>query len=273
MPTFINESVLSLPEQVEKNKNDIKAIEETIGGIDPTLVSQVETNKNDISAIKQEQTVQNTAINNNTNKTQNINANGTEYSNVEEIKNENGVLQIKGNGISIENDDATEIITPNANINVNNSGVVKISNDNNTNKLEYDGANGSFKVSGGHTLEFDSATGDLKIDGGAVGGGELYRHRVTLGTNLGYTCKFVVYSTSNTVMNTQNVGSVLNIFNFIRIPAIITRTLEGVKTLIANEVIINRNGTFSYDYLGPNLEYGGELSFPVSTFTDSVDAV
>lgn len=272
MPTFLNESVLSLPEQVEKNKNDIEEIKETIGGIEPDLVNQVHTNTSDISAIKQEQTLQNTAINNNTNKTQNINANGTKYSNVEEIKNELAPIQIKGNGVSIENDDATEIVTPNANINISNSGVVEISNDNNANKLKYNMANGDFTVEGSHTLKYNSATGELTIDNEAVGGA-LYRHRVTLGSNTGYSCKFVVYSTSNTVMNTQNVGTVLNIFNFIRIPAIITRTLEGVKTLIGNEVIIARNGTFSYDYIAPNAEYGGEYSFPLSTFTDSVESV
>ena len=180
MPTFLNESVLSLPEQVEKNKNDIEEIKETIGGIEPDLVNQVHTNTSDISAIKQEQTLQNTAINNNTNKTQNINANGTKYSNVEEIKNELAPIQIKGNGVSIENDDATEIVTPNANINISNSGVVEISNDNNANKLKYNMANGDFTVEGSHTLKYNSATGDLTIDGGAVGATKVYAHSLRI---------------------------------------------------------------------------------------------
>lgn len=185
MPIFINESILSLPEQVEKNKNDIKAIEETIGGIDPNLVAQVQTNTSDISAIKQEQIVQNTAINQNggkittlETKTANINANGTEYSNIEKVTNTSGVMEISADGLTLESTDVLDILTPNANINVNNSGVVKISNDNNSNKLEYDMANGSFKVSGDHTLEFDSVTGDLTIDGGAVGGSTYYMHIV-----------------------------------------------------------------------------------------------
>lgn len=194
MPTFINEAVLSLPEQVEKNKKDIKAIEETIGGIDPDLINQVHTNTSDISAIKQEQIVQNTAINQNggkitslETKTANINTNGTQYGSVEKVANTDGVMEISADGLTIESADVLDILTPNANINVNNSGVVKISNDNNTNKLEYDGANGSFKVSGGHTLEFNSATGDLLIDGGAVGGGNVYTHIINLGNV--YYCK------------------------------------------------------------------------------------
>lgn len=213
MPTFINEAVLSLPEQVEKNKEDIKAIEETIGGIDPDLINQVQTNTNDISAIKQEQIVQNTAINNNTNKTQNINTEGTQYGNVEKVANANGVMEITADGLTLESTDVLDIITPNANINVSNSGVVKISNDNNTNKLEYDAVNGDFKVSGDHTLEFDSATGDLKIDGGAVGGGG-YIHNISFYTANGNWKLSAISSDNTAVTDTASLINLLKKYGF-----------------------------------------------------------
>ena len=52
MATYLNEDFKSLPEQVEENKEKIKEIEDTIGGIDPTLISQVHQNTNDIASIK-----------------------------------------------------------------------------------------------------------------------------------------------------------------------------------------------------------------------------
>ena len=251
MATFLNESVLSLPEQVEKNKNDIKAIEETIGGIDPDLVNQVQTNTSDISAIKQEQTVQNTVINQNggkittlETKTANINANGSEYSSVEKIENTNGVIQIKGNGISIENDDITEIFTPNANIVIANSGVVEIKNDNNSNKLEYDGANGSFKVSGGHTLEFDSDTGAITIDGqpigGGGGGGSSYTHFITW--EYGNTMiRLIVVTSENVTYTKTNFGTkICGNLTFIQIPCIVLDTNQGTAE-IGFTTIFNNN--------------------------------
>lgn len=179
MATYLNEDFKSLPEQVEENKEKIKEIEDTIGGIDPTLVAQVQQNTNDIASIKAEQTTQNTAINGNAsnitnlqNKTQYISNDGSTITDLQTktqhisndgtiINTDTDILYVNGNGIEVNSDDVIEIEGINFDITID---------------------NGSFKVTNNsHVLEFDD-TGALTIDGNAVGGAKLYYHSITANT-------------------------------------------------------------------------------------------
>ena len=225
MAIFQNEAIRSLPEQVEKNKEDIKNINDILENIDP---DQVATILSDIASIKAEQVVQNTAINSNTG---NITANTTAINN-EKTAREDVV------GVNVAGNTYLKTATPNKQILINNDGIismtssnfvealasnfVRIATDNASVKADENNGviievdsdnpktitlkpNGDFEVSNGHILKFDT-TGAITIDGQPIGGGgggsDLYEHHVTLVLprtigGITYNLRFNVHFISN----------------------------------------------------------------------------
>lgn len=195
MAIFQNEAIRSLPEQVQKNKEDIKNINDILENIDP---DQVATILSDIASIKAEQVVQNTAI-------------GGNYTAINNEKTERESVV----GVNVAGNTYLKTATPNKQILINNDGIismtsstfvealannfVRIATDNASVKadenngviIEVDGdnpktitlkPNGEFEVSNGHILKFDTS-GSITIDGQPIGGGggsQLYRHCIYL---------------------------------------------------------------------------------------------
>lgn len=226
MAIFQNEAIRSLPEQVEKNKEDIKEINDILENIDP---DQVATILSDIASLQAEQVTQNLAIGSNAS---NITANTTAISN-EKTAREDVV------GVNVAGNTYLKTATPNKQILINNDGIisltssnfvealannfVRLSTDNASVKadenngviIEVDGdnpktitlkPNGDFEVSNGHILKFDTS-GAITIDGQPIGGGgggsQLYQHNVNV-TIATYNVCFSFISQSSTPITTKN---------------------------------------------------------------------
>lgn len=200
MGIFQNEAIRSLPEQVEKNKEDIKDILDILENIDP---DQVATILSDIASLQAEQVTQNLAIGSNAS---NI-ANNTTAINNEKTAREDVV------GVNVAGNTYLKTATPNKQILIDNNGIISITSstfvealasnhvriatdnasvkadENNGVIIEVDSdnpktltlkPNGDFEVSNGHILKFDT-TGAITIDGHPIGGGggtQLYQHNI-----------------------------------------------------------------------------------------------
>ena len=228
MGLFQNEAIRSLPEQVEKNKEDIKEINDILENIDPDEVSTI---LSDIASIKAEQVVQNTAINTNTG---NITANATAITNEtnsrkllidtnitgDTVVKSTGVADLKLNSIDgdIKIDAVTGVVNVDAHtqIKLNSPSIIATAEPNGLISLETDKSlitlSTGFSVQTNtddtpHTLSFDN-TGSLTIDGTPVGGGgggsQLYQHVINIYNSLNpdLTINMSIINDSNIPLNT-----------------------------------------------------------------------
>lgn len=208
MGLFQNEAIRSLPEQVEKNKEDIKEINDILENIDPDEVSTI---LSDIASIKAEQVVQNTAINANTG---NITANATAITNETNSRkllidtNITGDTVVKSTGVadlklnSIDGDIKIDAVMASVNVDahtqitLDSPSIIATAEPNGLVSLQTDKSlitlSTGFSVQTNtddtpHTLSFDN-TGSLTIDGtpiGGGGGGTTYKHNIFIkGSNL-----------------------------------------------------------------------------------------
>lgn len=237
MGIFQNEAIRSLPEQVEKNKEDIKNINDILENIDP---DQVATILSDIASLQAEQVTQNLAIGSNAS---NISNNTTAINN-EKTAREDVV------GVNVAGNTYLKTATPNKQILINNDGIisltssnfvevlannhVRLATDNTSVKadenngviIEVDGdnpktltlkPNGEFEVSNGHILKFDT-TGSITIDGQPIGGGggggtPLYQHNITFG-NTNYPINFsIINREPNSYTNSTFVSCTASVIN------------------------------------------------------------
>lgn len=213
MAIFQNEAIRSLPEQVEKNKEDIKNINDILENIDP---DQVATILSDIASIKAEQVVQNSAIGGNYTAINNekaeresvvgVNVAGNTYlktatPNKQILIDNNGLISITSSTfVEALASNFVKIATDNASVKAdeNNGVIIEVDSDNpKTLTLK---PNGDFEVSNGHILKFDT-TGAITIDGQPIGT-KLYQHKLTLAYNSsanGYVrISFLIINNSDT---------------------------------------------------------------------------
>lgn len=229
MAIFQNEAIRSLPEQVEKNKEDIKNINDILENIDP---DQVATILSDIASLKAEQVVQNTAIGTNTQNISNektarenvvgVNVAGNTYlktatPNKQILINNDGIISLtSSNFVEALASNFVRLATDNTSVKAdeNNGVIIEVDSDNpKTLTLK---PNGDFEVSNGHILKFDT-TGSITIDGQPIGGGgggsQLYRHCITLietTANNQFQMSFDIISSSNAVIDTkEKIGAYL----------------------------------------------------------------
>lgn len=198
MAIFQNEAIRSLPEQVEKNKEDIKEINDLLENLDPSeinnLNNRVGTLENDMTGVKAEQIVQNTAIGSNTTAINNekteresvvgVNVAGNTYlktatPNKQILINNDGIISLtSSNFVEALANNHVRIATDNASVKAdeNNGVIIEVDSDNpKTLTLK---PNGDFEVDNGHILKFDN-TGAITIDGQPIGT-KLYQHKLTL---------------------------------------------------------------------------------------------
>jgi len=293
MAIFQNEAIRSLPEQVQKNKEDIKNINDILENIDP---DQVATILSDIASIKAEQVVQNTAIGSNTG---NITANTTAINNEKDTRE--SVV-----GVNSVGNTYLKTATPNKQILINNNGLVSISSSNNnveitapsghvrmstdnssviaddvngvslsTNESDVPNLvilrpNGDFEVSNEHTLKFDT-TGSLTIDGTPVGGGgggtQLYQHNINI-----YCSTLKIRMCTNLITSQSEAFTFATLRNYLQ-----NKGYTGVNQLLmasgrvdANNILGIYGGTNSINY---RLFTGANGSFGANDVTDLFDLV
>lgn len=160
--------VKGLPEQVQKNKEDIKDIQDEIEGIDfdaiHNLENQVAENTQDIDDLQQGQGVQDTAINAVASKTSALNQSATTLT-------VDSNLMVEGN-IGFNNDDSGNIELNNE----TNGGNKIVSKQDSNNYIDFDSSNNVHIMSDGGEYEF---SGDqILVNGTPIGGSTLYLHTV-----------------------------------------------------------------------------------------------
>ena len=153
--------VKGLPEQVQKNKEDIKTIQDDIEGIDwdsiHNLENQVAENTQDIDDLQQGQGVQDTAINAVASKTSALNQSATTLT-------VDSNLSVEGN-IGFNNDDSGNIELNNE----TNGGNKIVSKQDSNNYIDFDSSNNLHIMSDGGEYEFSND--QILVNGTAIGGG------------------------------------------------------------------------------------------------------
>lgn len=225
MAIFQNEAIRSLPEQVEKNKEDIKEINDLLENLDPSeinnLNNRVGTLETDMSGVKAEQVVQNTAIGSNTTAINNektaredvvgVNVAGNTYlktatPNKQILIDNNGLISITSSTfVEALASNFVRLATDNTSVKAdeNNGVIIEVDGDNpKTLTLK---PNGDFEVDNGHILKFDT-TGAITIDGQPIGT-KLYKHNISfkyyLSTGTSQHICFNIINNSNTPLNSQ----------------------------------------------------------------------
>lgn len=237
MATYLKEDLRTLPDQVQKNKEDIEEVKEVLENIDPEEVSTIIS---DIEELKNGQNVQNIAIESNRQAT---NTNATSIAN--EVadrtalinKNSQGNITIYNNSKDIyiqapttgsnvgiyggsyaylQSSTRAVVITDTNGIEAVDSQKVELYTDvdGNNNTVVLDEV-GNFEVNNGHSLKFDT-TGSLTIDGTPVSGGggsdTLYQHNIKglyNAVDYLYSFEFTIITNNNTSFDSSSLASYL----------------------------------------------------------------